>query len=69
MAFLAGALADAILGRLTLAKRVAAIDRLPELRNGRRQRQLEVFRAPPRHRLAERLGFVLGADEHAVKSG
>jgi hypothetical protein len=59
VSFLARALADALLGRLTLAARVAAIDRLPELRNGRRTRQIDAFVARPQHRLAERLGLVV----------
>jgi hypothetical protein len=69
VAFLARALTDALLGRLTLAARVAAIDRLPELRNGRKKRQIDAFAARPQHRLAERLGLVAKRASGGVQSG
>ena len=56
MAFLYVALGDVLLRPVPLSQRIQAIGRLPELHNGRRRRQVDVF--CDKHRaLSRRLGL------------
>lgn len=56
MAFLFGALADALLMPLPLSRRLRALPNIPELHNGRTCRQVDRFAR--RARVAQRLGLI-----------